>query len=336
MKVSTRQDMIAAAIALTSGNIAPEDLEFSEYITDSIKIYSDNFTDAKILDYKTSDIILAVQKDVIGIYNTIFKTDITLKNIDKYEYLIVKFSIEDGCVKFISRIKKKIFDALFDDAGNFIGNEELFRDMTPKQKIATMLLLLALAGVWKMPDIIRAIKENPTINQLIEGNTKITEGLHKNQRTSIVIINNLGDGHVEYNGVTSGKEDYEENLIKPDKQEDLAPVLIDDDFFILQYDFKNQKIYLFQTGQEPFWASTEWLAQDGRDKLKEVTSAAIASQTVARQFMNMACKIKNHKIQSATIEGVGQPTRPSAKKLVVSIQKKQLPKQSQEQRNLFE
>ena len=82
--------------------------------------------------------------------------------------------------------------------------------------------------------------------------------------------------------------------------------MIDDDFFILQYDFKNQKIYLFQTGQEPFWASTEWLAQDGRDKLKEVTSAAIASQTVARQFMNMACKIKNHKIQNATVEGVGQ------------------------------
>ncbi|MDY0258630.1 MAG: hypothetical protein RBR41_03060 [Desulfovibrio sp.] len=335
MKISTRQDMVFAASAIISGNISPDDLEFSDYITDSIKIFSDNFENANILDYRTAQIINAVQKDIIGIYNIIFCTDVTLKNLDKHEFLIVKFSIEDGCIKFISRIAKKLFDLVFEDSGNPLGNEELFRDMTAKQKIATVLLLLALAGVWKLPDVIRAIRENPEISVLIDGNSKITEGLSKNQETSLVIINNLGDGHVEYNGVPSGKDDYKDNLFKSEKK-DIVPVQLDDDFFILQYDFKNQKIFLFQTGQEPFWASTAWLGQEARDRLREITSSAIANQTVARQFVNMACKIKDNKIVGAVVEGVGLPIRPEAKGFIDTMQIKRTQKGTQEQRNLFE
>ncbi len=318
MKVSTRQDMVAAALAIANSTLLPADIEFSEYITDTVKVVSDGWDGAQNIDYKTSELILSVQKDILGIYNSIFNTDISLKNLDKNEFLIVKFSIENGCIKYISKIGKKILESIFDEIPDIVG---IFDGMTAKQKIVMALLLVAFAGAWKSPDIIRAIRENPSISAIFDSNDKVIDAVSKNQRTPVTIINNLGDGYVIYDGNKSYKDEYENGLVKPAKL-DIIPVLIDDEFLILQYDFKNQKVQLFKHGEDPFWASTEWLGQDERERLKESTSAAITQQTVTRQFINMACKMKNGKVYSATVEGIGHPSRPGATNFATAIRER--------------
>lgn len=132
MKICTRQDLVAAAIGIAEGRLTPKGLEFSRYISDTIKIVSDDWDDAKNIDYKTAELILSVQKDIIGIYNFIFDEHITIKDIDKYEYLIVKFSIEDGCLKIISKIAKNLIQSALDDLKEIAG---IFDGMTAKQKI---------------------------------------------------------------------------------------------------------------------------------------------------------------------------------------------------------
>lgn len=304
MKIRTRQDLVDAALAIANNILAPSDLEFSEYITDTIKIVSDEWDDAKNIDYKTSGLIFSVQKDVIGMYNFLYNTNITIKELDKYEFLIVKFSIEEGCIKFISRLAKSIIQEITDELKCFTG---MFDGMTPRQRIALALLLVAFAGSWKAPDIIRAIRENPSISHIFDSNDDIVEAVAKNQKTSITIINNLGNGYVVYNGIESKKEDYENGLVKVDSS-DIIPVQINDEFFILKYDFNGQKACLSHNGDE-FWASTEWLNQEGRDRLIEINAVAITQKRATRQRINMSCKIRNGKICKAIIENIGLPPR---------------------------
>ena len=314
MKISTRQDLVAAAKSIADGTLEPKDIEFSEYITDTIKIVSEGWDDAKNIDYKSSELILAVQKDVIGVYNFIYNKDISIKELDDYKFLVVKFSIEDGCIKFISRITRDIILPILDDIKSITG---IFEGMSPNKKIAFALILLAVVGTLKAPDIIRAIRENPVMFNDFISNESIAEALAKNQKTQAVIINNIGDGHVIYNGVEFTKEDYENSLIK-NEAPDIAPVLVDDEFLILKYDFKGQKAYLAWRGME-FWASTEWLRQEGRERLTESTSAAIAQQTVAKERITMSCKIYNGKIGQALIEGIGLPARQGTIDLAVAL-----------------
>lgn len=332
MRVSTRQDLVAAALAIAEGKLVPIDIEFAEYITDTIKIYSDSWNNAKEIDYKTARLINSVQQDILGIYNSIFKTNITLKNIDKYDFLVVKISIEDGCIQFISKICKVVIENIFSEITDIA---KVFSDMTPNQRIATLLILLAIAGAWKSPDIIRAARENPEVSRLLDSNDKVADAVSKNQRTPITIINNLGDGYVVYNGVKTSKDDYEKELAKP-KAEDIIPVLIDDEFIVSKYDFENQKVFISKRGEDPFWASTEWLPLNEREKLKDIASQSIMEQAASLQLLNMACKIKGDKVQDATVEGIGRPHRDGATDFTTALKGGKNKSSKPEQASLLE
>lgn len=209
--------------------------------------------------------------------------------------------------------------------------------MTPKQKLVALFLLMAFAGIWKADNIIRAIRENPELADVIEHNEKISEGLTRNQKTQVVIINNLGEGYVEYNDSTYDADDYKDGIIKYQNHNDIIPVYIDDMFLILQYDFENQKIQLIQRGQEPFWASTEWLGHEERSRLKEITSLSIEQQTVALKMIHLSCKIKNGKVQEAVVQRLEQSARTESKKFADAIQMDIQPKPSMpEQHSLLD
>lgn len=305
MFIETRQDMVRAAYLIMNGDLEPNDISFAEHITDTIKIISDEWNDAKNIDYKTSQLILSVQKDVIGIYNYIFKTNISLKNISQYNFLIVKFTVTDGCLEYKSKLKiKEIIDSLSALAKDV-------KQMPMKNLIALGFILFAVAGAWKAPEIIHEIKRNPNTAEILKSNNDI---IAKNQHTSTTIINNLGNGSVIYNGKETTADEYKENMIQKEKI-DIAPVLIEDRFHILQYDFKNQKAQLFQPGVEPFWASTKWLPQDAREELQTLTSNAIENGTIAIQKMVLSCKIKDKKIIESAIEYIKNIASSNAKDL---------------------
>lgn len=46
MLISTDDDLIQATLAVAEGSIQIDELQFAEYITSKIKIYSDNFQSA--------------------------------------------------------------------------------------------------------------------------------------------------------------------------------------------------------------------------------------------------------------------------------------------------
>lgn len=94
MLISTDDDLIQATLAVAEGSIQIDELQFAEYITSKIKIYSDNFQSASELDFRIAKIMLAVQKDFLHIYNLLLDKNITLEQLDKHEFLIVKFNIE--------------------------------------------------------------------------------------------------------------------------------------------------------------------------------------------------------------------------------------------------
>ena len=304
MLISTDDDLIQATLAVAEGSIQIDELQFAEYITSKIKIYSDNFQSASELDFRIAKIMLAVQKDFLHIYNLLLDKNITLEQLDKHEFLIVKFNIENGCLEAIWKILGKYYKDFIDSHENLKLFLAFFNDMTATQKIITLLIILAAVGTWKAPEIISAYRSNPEINDIIENNIELTDILAKNQQTTSVIINNLGNGYVEFDGKKYTKENYEEAKIKKPSNAEIAPVEVIDTFFIQKYDFDKQRILVFVIEHDSFWASTAWLPEVARIQLKEAMARAIDAQTVGKEIMLVSCKFKNGRIIEAQVNAL--------------------------------
>lgn len=305
MLISTYDDIVEATIAVARGNIQIDELEFSDYITSKIKIYSNNFQTASELDYRIAKMVLAVQKDFLHTYNFLFNKNITLEQLDKYEFLVVRFIIEDGCIEAIWKIAGKYYKDFIDKHEILKPYLEFFSNMTGKQKIISIMLVLAITGTWKAPEIIRSFRSSPEIKDIMDGNFELVEALSKTQQTTNFFITNIGDGYVEFDGKKYTKEDYKKNKIKKPEKSDIAPIDVADTFFIQKYDFDKQLVLIFAAGNESFWASTEWLTEDARERLKRVTAEAIDKKTIGKETMLVACKIRDKRMAEAQVLRLG-------------------------------
>lgn len=325
--ISTRNDMIEAASLIILNQIHVSDIEFADYITDTIKIYSDEWNDASLFDYKTAQYIIAVQSDIIGAYNKVFGSNVTLSKLDTYNFLTVKFKIEEGCIQFICKISRKLFEKILGEKIEHYDN--LTKNMTPAQKIATLLIIFGMIAVPAGVAVYQIGKNKELVDALVTSTAEINNIVAENQKTPKIVVSNIGSGTVSFNeGPPSNAEDIMESLLKKKKIEKvILPVYIDDDFIVIRYDFDEQKVFLAHAlAAYPFWASTEWLPQDRRIKLKEIASSAIDNKTAISCFINVTCKIDDGQIKDAIVDGIEMPKRQGSVKLQDALKKKYIPK----------
>ncbi|EMG36589.1 hypothetical protein PCS_02601 [Desulfocurvibacter africanus PCS] len=302
MLISRKEDLLNAALALADGTISPSDINFAEYITDVIKIDSDYWGTAKVIDHKTAQLILAIQKDVLGLYNDIYSTSIGLKDLDAHPFLVVKFSIEDGCIQIFSSISKQFF--------NFCDG------MTPRQRLIALLAAAAIVASVSCAVLAYFADKNRDILEKVGALEETQKIASRHQETQRVVINNIGDGTVVIGGGThlTGKELKEMfNPAKPKK--DNPPIDIDDHFIVLKYDFDGQKIFLAHRSGTAFWASTEWLSGEQREQLKAISAKAIDQSAAITAQLNVTGHIKEARVERAVVLGVGRPARQTSVKL---------------------
>lgn len=302
MLISRKEDLLNAALLLADGTISPSDIQFAEYITDVIKIDSEYWGTSKVIGHKTAQLILAIQKDVLGLYNDIYSTSIGLKDLDEYPFLAVKFSIEDGCIKIFSRISKEFFK--FCDG------------MTPTQKVITFLAAAAIVASISAVVLSYFADKNRDILEKVGALEETQKIASRHQETQRVVINNIGDGTVVIGGGTNLSGDELKDIFsQPRPKKDDPPIDIDDHYVVLKYDFDGQKIFLGHKSGTAFWASTEWLSGEQREQLKAISAKAIDQSAAITAQLNVTGHIRKGKVEKAVVLGVGRPVRPTSVKL---------------------
>ena len=319
MLIQKRSDLLHAAELVLSGDLEVSQIRFADYITETIKIEAESWGNASTFNYKAAELALAIQNDTLGLYNALFNTNITLKNICDREFLLVRFSIEDGCIKLTSLFEKVFFKKLLDFGLG--GLRDITKDMTPKQKIGTLLIILAIVGVAATPSILSYIKSNRELDALVNTNEKLLEVIAENQRTPNVVISNIGSGTVFFDdGIPYDAASIKGALIKKPKQKDHIPAIhVDDEFIIVKYDFDQEQAYLSHPSGHSFWVSTKWLTVDRREKLKGMTASAIDNRTAVMSKLNLTCKIASGKKKDAILEGIAMPDREGSATLLDAL-----------------
>ena len=157
-------------------------LESSEGIIDYIKIKTDNWGSSTALNVHAAQYMQAVQKDVLAAWNTATGQNVTIAQLDKYPFLVVSFDVQDGCLDIRQTIKL---------AGLFV------KDLSPKQKM--MLYALLFGGVL-------AVCSSYTVGKLADSgffdsdDVKKVKVMAQQKESAKVIINNIGNGTVFYEG----------------------------------------------------------------------------------------------------------------------------------------
>lgn len=300
MLIKTSADLKNALFALASNSITVDQIEFSDFIEDSIKINTDEWGCSNAINYKVAEYLLALQKDIIKLYNFIYKKSYTIKDLDNNKFLIVNLTIEDGCIKLIAKISKNLFDFL--------------KDMNPSQKtIAISSIAIAITvSCASAPFIIKELRESKDLPYEIKG--KIDTESRRLSTAPKILINNTGNGTVIYSNNDSMDHEELKNMYPKIKQvkDDAPPVDIDDRYIVVRYDFNEQKAYLSHPIGESFWASTHLLNAEKREKLKKLTTDAIDKRTTITANLHVTATIHNKKIENASILGIDIPPRESS------------------------
>lgn len=309
MYISTRHDLLKAASLIASGKLDADSIMFADFITDSIKIDSKEWSDAKLLDIKIAQLMLSIQKDTIGIYNSSLDENVTIKKLADYPFLMLKFTIQEGCIDFTKILNGEAFK-------QFLGN---YDKMNSKNKLITGLILCCMIGVYRSPEIISAIKESPEMARVME-TSEVKQIIAENQRTEEVLVEYIGEGKVSLNsGQAINQEELRQTLIKMERVPDPVPVLVDDEFKINKYDFDKQQAYITHETGIHFWASTEWLPSEKRVLLRDLTAGAIEDKSTAKAFLNLSIKLAENKIIAANIDSIEMPKRTFSKTLKETI-----------------
>ena len=289
--VNSYSDMVTAARLLAENEITLNDLYFPPVIVETLKIESETWDDAKYIDYRLGELIVSSQKDLNNAYQCIFNENEKAVCVDITDAPILKFTIEDGCINV-----KKIID------GKYIAeiiNEYGKVDM--KSKAILALIILGSLAIIKCDDIIRAIKDPPSI--LSEKESRLVQSVaSENQRGTRAIINNIGNGTVIYNDEPAVTyEEIRNTLIEDPEPVSVQNVNICDTFSIEKYDFKKQLVNLSTPASKRFWASTEWLNPDERNKLSDLAVEGIQAKKAIPYKMHIKAKIDSQRVQEAIV-----------------------------------
>jgi len=310
MLVSTPTELIDAAFGVINETISTESIEISDDFVIKIVIKDDEWSDPLRLDYRIANIILRLQSDILGFYNTASDERVTYKNIYNNPDLVVKVEVKEGSTEIFASVKNIV--------------NKVFKDMNPKQKLIALGITLAIVATggtaWVGMDYIDYLKTTKIAELDSRHQTRAIEALEttqlaliNNQRTPSYLASNVKSGTVQIGSEEpiTGKELKE--IAKTDIQQNEISCNIDDVYLVAKYDFKALQVYL-EGGTIPFWASVDYLDDPSRVELRGIADRAIDTKTVQRASLQITVTIQNDSIKHAAIVGIGDK-RPNSKKL---------------------
>lgn len=291
-----------------------EILDSSENFIDVVKINTDNWGTSSALNIHIAQYIQAVQKDIISAWNTATGQHVTLSTLDKYPFLIVEFEVKDGCLN-IKHIVRLV--------------DILMKDLSAAQKIwiCTMLFCGVLA-----------VSTSYTVGKLADSGyfdsdeVKKIKILSQQKESTKVLINNLGNGTVNYQG-----QNWDSETLKEDRKS-VASVPITENISLdgtytidtckLEGDF-----HLTSNGKN-FYADYDALDESKKKILAGRVAEALLQKRKLDQQLRIDAKLRNGSIIKAHIIDIDQPPRPYA--LDAKSSKDNLPQQSLRQGSLLE
>ncbi|MGE4192789.1 MAG: hypothetical protein AB7E51_05325 [Pseudodesulfovibrio sp.] len=315
MLISTPEELIDAAFGIIDEKIDAKSIEISDDFVIKIKIRDDEWNDPLNLDYRIANIIIKLQSDILGFYNSTSGSSVTLKNIDKNSDLIVKVVVNEGCTELLASIKKII--------------DRVFIDMNPKEKLVALGIILAIVAsggvAWVGVDYVNYLKttkvaELESKNQLraIEALEATQLALINNRRTPEYIASNVKTGTLQI----GSEKPITGKALKSIKKVEIQPrevsCNIDEVYSVTKYDFKELLVNL-EGGAVPFSASVEFLDDASRRKLRKIAGLAIDTKTVQSASLQITATIQDGAVKHAAIVGIGDK-RPNSKKLTEILQ----------------
>lgn len=285
-------DFLEAATLVAQNKLDIDAIVFPDKIVETIKIQVNGWNNAIELDYRIASLMIALQKDIIGIYNHTCNKKITLNNIDNAQFIQLKFVIKESSIELDKILNGEYLKQML----------TVVRTMTRKEKFTIAVLAFLGLGVYRSPDIIAAINSNKELAEAAE-KPEVKIVVAENQRGPGVLLNNIGSGTVIINGVPVSADGLKRSMGEKPEKQDPAPIEVSDSFTIHTYDFIKQEVKLVHPCAKFFWASAEWLSKDKRDKLKALASKGVDNQN---EFVTLSAKFVDGEVVKAIILGVGE------------------------------
>lgn len=333
LHVKTIDDLLFVT-ALDAAGIECANIEYSGDLVFKLKIRGENWDDPELLDYRVAQIIDAFQRDILAIVNQHTTLKVSINDLSKHPDLVVKFKVEEGCIKILSETLQRIL--------------EYTKEFTTEEKMKTMrmifLSVIIISSSWfltttveKAADIYIAQMNNETKVRLKEMDVeieKVREGveptiqkaqetLSQEKRTPKAVARNVDNDDVITTG--DGSEIKGETLkaVYADRPDETTykTYRVDAKYKVTAYNFEKRKAELKGEGR-PFWAQTNYLKDNERAQLIELDALAIKSGKPQIAELQVTVEISEGKITSATIAGFGSPREDAVSLSVVLNQAK--------------
>lgn len=286
-----------------------------------IKIFDDTWANAQFVDYKIANLVIALQKDVVGYYNLISNTHYTIKNIHKIDpNFILKVEIENGCIQAIA------------DLANFF--KAACDNMTGAQKLAAIGIVCSSVVIGHVgTEYVNYLRDESAKrieleSKRLDESTKLalmerlgeayelaTQSLASNTKTQKSIYESISEnGTVSFgssqnlskqdlNRIVSNAKFYSKNLDKKCHNS----INIDNNCDIVETRHEKQTMILRHDLCE-FEASTRSINSKIRQEIADkVMQADIDSHSFATVSLNVVADVRDGKVFNAFIVGVGSP-----------------------------
>ncbi len=330
MTPNSSEDLVNLALGILDNKIDIESIRFGPDLVLNIKIDDPGWKDASLIDYKIANLVIKIQNDFIGIYNSFAEEKISQKNLCNYPNLIIHVRIEEGCVEFFVNLM------------NFL--KEASSNMSGKQKIAALGIVfgIVVAGylgqnLINYIDYIKTV-EVEKINaenkkQAIETIGQAFYSVVQNREMQTYILSKLEEeGTVRFGkDEILSKKEFSKRIKEEKVENKETTVYIDDSYFIKKYDYEAQEVLLRKEACPPFWASTRLLNDDAKNQFITISNQAMDAGSAPQTILMVTATIIQGKVKDAAVIGLNQKRSSSVSLDEIIAAKPSSPKRPQKQ-----
>lgn len=317
--VRNPEELTQAAISLLEGKIEVQDINISNDFCIRIKIIDKTWTNSKKIDYKIAGLVLDLQRDLLGLYNSISGESITLKNIHRFDKnFVVKVEVNDGCIEAITKL-----------AGFF---KAAVLNMDSKYKILAIALVcgtLAYGGdAWLKYSYLESVEktkikklDEETKQQATQAVKEVALALANNKDTPKHLASRITpEGEIEFgNGEKFSRKALKDSIRESEEIEDKKPEFnytIDATYDVPAYNYEDQTAKIRVKGFE-FDASTRSLPEDVKRNIQQLANEADLKGTFARINLQVVGRFKGNELIESFITGIGLPREGSVEIMTI-------------------
>lgn len=287
MPISTIKELYEALSS--QGN----DFEFGEQVSDTIRISGVTWGGSNEIDYRTAELVLSIQKDILNAYREITGRDIRMTSLATMPVLVVHAVLNLSMGKVRVSVSGELFQQFASNRMNLI---RLAMALSPNAGTATAS---ELSSVMKSQDEIDAIHE-------------AAQAKRSNRALRVHLRSGTAECESSRLGAIS-KQDLTRDTTPEKKDSD--PIALDDHYLILAHNYDQRRIFLGKQGLRGFWASTEMLTVEKREVLKDLSDRAIDAGGAVGADFHISANIRGSIITTAYVLNIQKARRKGAHRL---------------------